>query len=104
MTIDFSQLTTYYIVLLPVIVSFVAGVLRQDRLPQLLNEGISYAVALILSAVQAILCGKLGGRPFSDFGIVATFTLAMNHVPLFPKFHQASHSKAANVGDGTQAP
>ncbi len=103
MVIDVSQLNTYYIILLPLIVSFVAGIIRQDRLPQLVNEGISYAVALILSLGQALFGAKLGGSILADFGIVSAYTLAMLHGPLFQKLQQAVQTKVLSAGPAPTA-
>lgn len=104
MTIDLSQLNTYLVVLMPVIVSFLAGAIRQDKLPQLINEAISVVVALVLAALQALLGGKLGGSPFADFGIVAAYTISLLHSAPFQALQKQVQTNVLSTGKPAPQP
>ena len=96
--IDLSQLSPYYIAAMPAIVAFIAGIIRQDRLPKLANEGITLGVVLILAFVQAVLGGKLGGSTLSDFAIVASYAGALAHTPLLASLQQ--YLQSISIPDG----
>src|SRR5579872_6014315 len=99
MTID-PQLYAYLIAALPALVAFVAGILRQDRLPPLVNEAISDVLGVGVAVVQAWQGGKLGGSPTSDFTIVAAYTLVVMHTPVFQSFQQQIQSNVLSIGSG----
>jgi hypothetical protein len=96
--IDLSQLSTYYVLALPAIVAFLAGLIRQDKLPPLANEIISYAVVLLLSAGQALFGGKLGGSPLADFTMIAAYASTAIHTPPFAKLQQYLQSNVLSLG------
>ena len=98
MPIDLSQLSTYYIVALPAIVAFLAGLLRQDKLPQWLNEGIAFVLVLILAAIQALLGGKLGGGTLADFAIITSYAAALVHTPPLAALQQYLQSNLFSFG------
>ena len=98
MNIDLSQLSTYYIVALPAIVAFLAGILRQDKLPQWLNEGIAFVLVLILAAIQALLGGKLGGGTLADFALVTSYAAALAHTPPLAALQQYLQSNLFSFG------
>src|SRR5258708_5267427 len=98
MNTDLSQLSAYYIAALPAIVAFIAGLIRQDRLPKLANEGITLGVVLLLAFVQALLGGNLGGSPLADFAIVASYAGALAHTPLLAALQQYLHSNLFGLG------
>ena len=103
MTID-PQLYAYLIAALPALVAFVAGILRQDRLPPLVNEAISDVLGVGVAIVQAWQGGKLGGSPTSDFAIVAAYTLVVMHTPVFQQFQQQIQSNVLSIGSKAPAP
>jgi hypothetical protein len=103
MTFDLSQLSVYYIVLLPGIVALVAGLLRQDRLPQGVNEAIAFVVVLLLAGVQALLGGKLGGSALSDFAIIASYAAALVHTPPLAKLQEYLQSNFFSFGSPAPA-
>ncbi len=96
--IDLSALSTYYIAALPMIVAFIAGLIRQDKLPKLANEGITLGVVLLLAFVQALLGGNLGGSPLADFAIVASYAGALAHTPLLASLQQYLQSNLLSFG------
>lgn len=104
MTIDLAQPNIYFIALMPLIVAGVAGIIRQDRLPQMVNEVISVIVALLLASGQALLGGKLGGSPFADFGIVSAYTISLLHSAPFQKLQQGIQTNVASVGKPAPVP
>ena len=99
MTID-PQLYAYLIAALPALVAFVAGILRQDRLPPLVNEAISDVLGVSVAIVQAWQGGRLGGSPTSDFAIVAAYTLVVMHTPIFQSFQRQIQSNVPRIGSG----
>lgn len=80
-TINLSQINTYLVFVLPFIVAFVAGVLRQDGFEKTryewINEFIFHAVLLGLAAAQTLLGGNLGGSGLANFlfAVVASYAL-----------------------------
>lgn len=98
MNIDLNQLSTYYIVALPAIVAFLAGLLRQDRLPQAVNEALSLIIVLILAAIQALLGGKLGGGTLADFALIASYAAALAHTPPLAALQQYLQSNLFSFG------
>lgn len=92
LVLDLTQLNTYFTIALPVIVSIIAGIIRQDRFPQWVNELISILVVLIIAFLQALFGGKLGGSALADFGIIVAYTMAVLHTPLFQQLQQATQS------------
>jgi hypothetical protein len=98
MTFDLSQLNTYYIIALPAIVAFLAGLIRQDKLPQWLNEALSLVLVLILAAVQALLGGKLGGGTLTDFAIITSYAAALVHTPPLAALQQYLQSNLLSFG------
>lgn len=100
MTIDLTQVYPYIIGIMPALVAFAAGVIRQDRLPNLANEIISDALAVGVAVVQAVAGGKLGGSPTSDFALVASYTLAVMHTPAFMQFQKNIQSNVVSLGKG----
>ena len=98
--IDLTQYYPYLIGMMPALVAFVAGVIRQDKLPALANEIISDVLAVGVAIVQALAGGKLGGSPTSDFALVASYTLAVMHTPAFMQFQKNIQSNVLSVGKG----
>lgn len=86
------------VALLPLLVSAIAGVLRQDRLPTSVNQAISLALAVLAGLFQALEGGKLGGSPIADFLIVSAYTTAVMHSPLFLQLQDAIQSNVFTVG------
>jgi len=97
-SLDLSQLNTYFLVFLPMIVAFVAGVIRQDRFPQWVNECITIVLILGIAVTQAVLSGKVGGSPLADFGLVAAYTTAFLHTPLFQQLQSAIQTHVLSIG------
>ncbi len=82
MTIDLSQVHTLFLVVLPALVGVLAGLIRQDKLPNWLNELILYIIVAVVALVQALLDGKLGGNALSDFMLVGAYCTAfLNTAP-----------------------
>lgn len=71
-TISLQQLNAAFGLFLPLIVGFVAGVLRQDGFASWLNELISHLVIVILAATQTLLGGQWGGSGIANFVIVVS--------------------------------
>ena len=76
LTIDLSQVNTWFGIALPAIVAFIAGLIRQDNFAPWLNELISYVVIVALAITQTILGGQLGGSSLSNFVIVTALAVA----------------------------
>ena len=104
LTIDLSQFNTYFTIALPVIAAFIAGIIRQDKLPGPANELISLVVVLLIALVQALLGGKLGGSPLADFGIITAYSLALLHTPLGQQFQQGVQSNVLSFGKPAPKP
>ena len=66
-TIDLAQLNQYFVVALPIVVAFLAGLLRQDGFSDGLNDAIFHVVLIGLAIAQTLLGGKLGGSSLSNF-------------------------------------
>lgn len=98
LTIDLAQFNTYITALLPMIVACIAGVIRQDRLPSWTNELITVCFILIAACIQAFGDGKLGGSPLADFTIVAGYTAAVLHTPLFQQLQGAIQANVVAIG------
>src|SRR6266581_2040527 len=82
MTIDLSQVHTLFLVILPALVGVLAGLIRQDKLPNWLNELILYVIVAVVALLQALLDGKLGGNAISDFMLIGAYCTAfLNTVP-----------------------
>lgn len=101
---DLLQLHAAFIVLMPAIVTFVAGAIRQDAFPRWLNELLTLLVIALLSLTQALLDGKLGGSPIADFTLVAGYVTAMMHTPLFQQLQSAAQTHVLNVGGSPAQP
>jgi hypothetical protein len=71
-TISLQQLNAVFGLAMPIIVGFVAGVLRQDGFATWLNELISHLVIVILAATQTLLGGQWGGSGIANFLIIAS--------------------------------
>lgn len=104
LTIDLSQFNTYFTIALPVLAAFIAGIIRQDKLPGPANELISLVVVLLIALVQALLGGKLGGSPLADFGIITAYSLALLHTPLGQQFQQGVQSNVLSFGKPAPKP
>ena len=104
LTIDLSQFNTYFTIALPVLAAFIAGIIRQDKLPGPANELISLVVVLLIALVQALLGGKLGGSPLADFGIITAYSLALLHTPLGQSFQQGVQSNVLSFGKPAPKP
>lgn len=57
---------------MPLIVGFVAGLIRQDGLAPWLNELISHLVIVLLALAQTLLGGQWGGSSLANFLIVVS--------------------------------
>src|SRR6266702_5605876 len=77
MTIDLSQVHTYFLALLPVLVGIVAGLIRQDKFPKWANEAILFAFIVLVALIQALLDGKLGDSPLADFMLIGGYCTAL---------------------------
>lgn len=76
-TITLQQLNAAFAVAMPLIVAFVAGLIRQDGFAFWLNELISHAVILVLATVQTLLGGSLGGSGLANFIIVVSIAYGL---------------------------
>ena len=104
LTVNLSQLNTYFLVLMPMIVAFVAGVIRQDKFPHYVNELITVVVMIVLALLQAFFSGKLGGSPLATFGIVAAYTAALLHTPLGQQLQNAIQTNVLSLGKAPPPP
>ena len=104
LTINLSQLNTYFLVLMPMIVAFVAGIIRQDKFPHYVNELITVVVMLVLALLQAFFSGKLGGSPLATFGIVAAYTAALLHTPLGQQLQNTIQTNVLSLGKAPPPP
>src|SRR6266704_1452203 len=77
MTIDLSQVHTYFLALLPVLIGLVAGLIRQDKFPKWANEAILFAFIMLVALIQALLDGKLGDSPLADFMLIGGYCTAL---------------------------
>ena len=77
MTIDLSQVHTYFLALLPVLIGLLAGLIRQDKFKPWINEAILFAFIVIVALIQALLDGKLGASPIADFMLVGGYCTAL---------------------------
>src|SRR6266568_391313 len=77
MTIDLSQVHTYFLALLPVLIGLLAGLIRQDKFPKWANEAILFAFIVLVALIQALLDGKLGTSPLADFMILGGYCTAL---------------------------
>lgn len=71
-TITLQQLNAVFGLAMPLIVGFVAGVLRQDGFATWLNELISHVVILALALAQTLFGGQWGGSGIANFVIVVS--------------------------------
>jgi hypothetical protein len=71
-TISLQQLNAVFGLAMPLIVGFVAGMLRQDGFASWLNELISHLVIVILAATQTLLGGQWGGSGIANFVIIVS--------------------------------
>jgi hypothetical protein len=92
------DLSAAYIAIVPAIVAFIAGIIRQDRLPPLINDAITLVVVLILATIQALLGGKLGGSPLADFVLVASYATALARTPLLASLQEYLQSHVLSFG------
>lgn len=104
LTIDLSALRPFLTALLPLLVAFLAGVIRQDKFPHWLNEAISYVVILALAIVQVYLLGKLTGNTIADFALVAAYMTAILHTSYGQQLQQAVQSNVLSLGKAPPAP
>ena len=77
MTIDLSQVHTYFLALLPVLIGLLAGLIRQDKFKPWINEAILFAFIVLVALIQALLDGKLGASPIADFMLVGGYCTAL---------------------------
>src|SRR6266704_5053551 len=77
MTIDLSQVHTYFLALLPVLIGLLAGLIRQDKFPKWANEAILFAFIMLVALIQALLDGKLGDSPLADFMLIGGYCTAL---------------------------
>ena len=104
LTINLSALSPLLTAFLPVFVAFLAGVLRQDKFPQWLNEMLSYVVILALALVQVFLIGKLTGNAIADFALVAAYMTAILHTSYGQQLQQAVQTNVLSLGKAPPAP
>ena len=71
-TITVQQLNAVFGLAMPLIVGFIAGVIRQDGFAPWLNELISHLVIVILAATQTLLGGQWGGSGIANFVIIVS--------------------------------
>ncbi len=71
-TINLSQLNAAFGIAMPLVVGFIAGLLRQDGFAPWLNELISHLVIVLLAVTQTLLGGQWGGSGLSNFLIIAS--------------------------------
>ena len=71
-TITVQQLNAVFGLAMPLIVGFIAGVIRQDGFAPWLNELISHLVIVILAAAQTLLGGQWGGSGIANFVIIVS--------------------------------
>lgn len=83
----FSWAVPYLPVVLPFVVTFVAGVLRQDGLPSKVNEGITIALVLIASAGAALYNHALTPDAPLDLVVILGYTTAIMRLPFMTGEH-----------------
>lgn len=71
-TITVQQLNAVFGLVMPLVVGFIAGVIRQDGFAPWLNELISHLVIVILAAAQTLLGGQWGGSSIANFVIIVS--------------------------------
>ena len=104
LTINLSALSPLLTAFLPVFVAFLAGVLRQDKFPQWINEALSYLVILVLALVQVFVLGKLTGNTIADFGLVVAYMTAILHTSYGQQLQQAVQTNVLSLGKAPPAP
>jgi hypothetical protein len=107
LTISGAQMNAMFGAIMPVIVAFVAGLLRQDSFatPKLewINELIFHVVILGLALAQTALGGTWGGSSISNFVIVAS----LSYGALSTKYGNGLLAKvqtASSIGKAPPAP
>lgn len=76
-----TSLLTLLPLALPVVVTFIAGVLRQDGLPKQANEGITVGLVLAAAVLNALYNHALTSNLELDFVIVAAYTASIIQMP-----------------------
>jgi hypothetical protein len=76
-----NDLLTILPVALPIVVAFIAGLLRQDGLPQAVNEAITVGLLLLAAIGDAIYNHRLTNNLMLDFIVVAGYAAAIVQLP-----------------------
>lgn len=84
-------------VLLPLVVTFIAGLLRQDGLPKQANEGITITLVLAASVVSALYDKALSNNALLDFVVVVGYMTAIIRLPAMQDLQQYLQSNWLNV-------
>lgn len=93
----FSWAVPYLPAVLPFVVTFVAGILRQDGLPSKVNEGITIALVLIAAAVVALYNHALTPDAPLDLVVILGYTTAIMRLPFMQGLQQYLQSNWVNV-------
>ena len=85
---NISSLLALLPIALPLLVTLLAGLLRQDRLPDWANEAISLALILVASVLNAVFDHRLVSNPILDFIVLCGYMAALIQSPLLQPLQQ----------------
>jgi hypothetical protein len=106
--VEVDILSNYHLIitaLVPILVAVIAGVMRQNHWPNLVNEIISYGLVLVLSAANAYLDGKLVGASFfSSFLIIVAYAAASINSQPYQALQQWLQANIFSYGEKVSKP